>query len=84
METLENISLICCSLMCAFGAFGLLLLSSLARRAGSSLWGVVSSGGLLGLMNLTNMGDVLEIFLGSGAGRGDDDGDDADYRGRRR
>ena len=78
IETLENISLACCSMMCVGGFGFFFVINAIAGRLGSSAWGILSGIGLSGLIGGLMSGegimDMVEELLGIQQERGDGGG----------
>lgn len=69
LHTLQDASLVGCSLMCCGAVAFFFVLSSLTRVLGRSVSEVLGGfGGLLGILELFNLGDIAQRFLGGSLG----------------
>lgn len=69
METLEDLSLLCCSSMCCLTIVGMLFLRTFLRRTGRGWRDVAREGGGLFGIDLGIVGDLLGMGGGDGGGR---------------
>ncbi len=72
IHTIEDLSLICCSVMCCLGFVSFFFMGTIGRLLTVIVGSVAGGSGIMGLLGFDAIGDILEELFAVGSEGADD------------